>query len=64
MKQYDHKGNLLSEINTCRTSDGKSIVTTTTYNSITGRPIFQHISTRDSEGRVTDTDILNGKLLP
>ena len=64
MKSYDNHGRLVSDINTSRTSDGKSITTNTVYNTDNGRPISQHISIRDSQGKVTTTNVINGKILP
>jgi hypothetical protein len=64
MKSFDNHGNLASEINTSRTSDGKVITTNTLYNTDNGRPAAQSISIRDSQGKVTVENILGGKLLP
>lgn len=64
MKSYDNHGNLASEINSSRTSDGKIITSNTLYNTDNGRPVAQSISIRDSDGRVTVENIIGGKLLP
>jgi hypothetical protein len=60
MKSYDSHGNLVSKINTSYTNDGKAINTNTLYNTNNGQPTFQHISVRDSQGKVTTTNIING----
>jgi len=62
MKSYDNSGKLCGEINHSRTADGKSITTNTTYYN--GRPTSQNISVVESNGRVTTTNVINGKLLP
>jgi hypothetical protein len=62
MQSFDNKGNLVSEINTSYTSDGKVITTNTMYSN--GRPVAQNISVRDSQGHVETTNILGGKILP
>jgi len=64
MKSHDSNGNLVSEINTSRTSDGKTVTTQTLYNTYNGNPLHQNISVRDSQGNVTTTDVIGGKLLP
>jgi hypothetical protein len=64
MKSHDSNGNLVSEINTSRTSDGKTVTTQTLYNTYNGNPLHQNISVRDSQGKVTTTDVVGGKLLP
>jgi hypothetical protein len=64
MKTYDNHGNLVSETNTSYTNDGKVINTQTMYNTYNGQPAFQNISIRDSQGKVTTTNVINGKLLP
>jgi hypothetical protein len=51
-------------MNTAITSDGKTVTTNTTYNGDNGRPISQNISVRDKQGKVTTTNVINGKLLP
>jgi hypothetical protein len=64
MKGYDNQGRLISEQNVSYTSDGKCITSSTTYDSASGRPIFQNVSVRGSDGKVAVTNILNGKILP
>jgi hypothetical protein len=64
MKTIDNHGNLVSEINHCRTLDGRFITTNTTYNTNTGRTIFQNIIVRESNGKVSNTNVFGGKLLP
>ena len=63
MKGYDNSGRLISEINSFRTSDGKSITTNTAYDPF-GRPTSQNVTVYESNGKVSSTNILNGKLLP
>lgn len=64
MKTYDNNGKLVGEINQFRTEDGKSVMTNTQYNSYNGRPMNQTVSVLESNGKVTTTNIINGKLLP
>ncbi len=64
MKSYDNQGRLVGEITTAFTQDGKVITTNTIYNANSGQPIAQHISIRDSQGKVTTQNIIGGKLLP
>jgi hypothetical protein len=65
MKSYDNNGKLVSEINRSRTADGTSITTNTMYNTHNGQVASQNISVQDSKtGKVTSTNIINGKLLP
>jgi hypothetical protein len=64
MKSYDNNGKLVGEINRFRTVDGKSITTNTQYNSYTGRPVNQNITVCEQNGKVTTTNVINGKLLP
>jgi hypothetical protein len=64
MKTYDNHGKLVGEINHFRTADGTSITTNTQYNTNSGRPVSQNISVFDTNGKVTSTNVLNGKLLP
>ena len=65
MKSYDNNGKLVSEINRSRTADGTSITTNTMYNTHTGQVASQNISVKDSKtGKVSSTNIINGKLLP
>ena len=64
MKTFDSQGRLVGEITTVFTGDGKVITTNTIYNAANGQPIAQHISIRDSQGRVTTQNIIGGRLLP
>jgi len=64
MKTYDSQNRLVGEINTTFTQDGKVITTNTIYNAANGQPIAQHISIRDSQGKVTTQNTIGGKLLP
>jgi hypothetical protein len=64
MKSYDNNGKLCGEINHSRTSDGKSITTNTQYNTYNGQPTNQNITVRETNGKVTTTNVINGKLLP
>ena len=64
MKSYDNNGKLVGEINRFRTADGKSITTNTQYNTYNGRPVNQNISVQQPDGKVTVTNVINGKLLP
>ena len=64
MKSYDNNGKLCSEINHFRTADGKSITTNTQYNTYNGQPTNQNITVCESNGKVTATNVINGKLLP
>ena len=64
MKMFDNKGNLLNEINTFFTSDGKTISSITTYSPISGQPTRQTVTEIDSQGRGKTTQIINGKILP
>ena len=64
MKSYDNRGKLVSEINRFRTADGKAITTNTMYDTNSGRPVNQNISVQQPNGKVTTTNVINGKLLP
>ncbi len=64
MKSFDNNGRLVAEINRFRTVDGKSITTNTQYNSHNGRPVNQNITVVEPTGKVTTTNVINGKLLP
>jgi hypothetical protein len=64
MKTFDNHGKLVNEINHFRTADGASVTTNTQYNSYNGRPTSQTVSVSESNGKVTSTNIINGKLLP
>jgi hypothetical protein len=62
MKTFDNSGKLIGEINHFRTNDGKSITTNTQFYN--GRPINQNVTVCESNGKVTTTNVINGKLLP
>lgn len=62
MKTFDNSGKLVGEINHVWTPDGTSIITNTQYYD--GRPVSQSISIRETNGKVTLANALNGKLLP
>jgi hypothetical protein len=64
VKTFDSQGRLIGEITTVFTQDGKVITTNTIYNANSGQPVAQHISIRDSQGRVTTQNTIGGKLLP
>ena len=64
MKTYDNNGKLVGEINHFRTGDGKSITTNTMYDTNSGRPTNQNITVFETNGKVTSTNVINGKLLP
>ena len=64
MKSYDNNGKLVGEINHFRTTDGSSVTTNTQYNSYNGRPTSQTVSVSESNGKVSTTNVVNGKLLP
>jgi hypothetical protein len=64
VKSYDNNGRLVGEITTVFTGDGKVITTNTIYNAASGQPIAQHISIRDSQGKVTTQNTIGGRLLP
>jgi hypothetical protein len=64
MQSFDNHGNLVSEINHFRTTDGKSVTTNTQYTQ-TGRVSTQNVTVFDSNtGKVTSTNTIGGKLLP
>lgn len=62
MVTRDNQGNIIGEIHTSRTSDGKTITTQTSY--LNGRVTAQNVTVRDSHGRVETTNVLGGKILP
>jgi hypothetical protein len=64
MKSYDNNGKLVGEINHFRTGDGKSVTSNTMYDTNSGRPVNQNISVLESNGKVSTTNVINGKLLP
>jgi hypothetical protein len=64
MKSFDNNGKLVGEINHFRTTDGKSVTTNTQYHSYNGRPTSQTVSVAESNGKVSTTTTIGGKLLP
>jgi hypothetical protein len=64
MKTFDNSGRLVAEINHFRTADGKSVTTNTMYDTNGGRTVNQNISVFETNGKVTSTNVINGKLLP
>ena len=62
MLSRDNQGEVVGEINNSFTDKGEKIVTNTMYHN--GRPVAQHISVRDNEGRVRTTNVIAGKILP
>ena len=64
MKSFDNNGKLVGEINHFRTVDGKSVTSNTMHDTNSGRPVNQSISVLESNGNVTTTNVINGKLLP
>jgi hypothetical protein len=64
MKSYDNSGKLVSETNHFRTSDGKAITINPQYNTYNGHPVNQNITVCEQNGKVSSTNVLNGKLLP
>lgn len=64
MKSFDNSGKLVGEINRFRTADGKSVTSNTMYDTNSGRPVNQNITVFEPTGKVTTTNVVNGKLLP
>jgi hypothetical protein len=64
MKTFDNNGKLCAEINHFRTVDGRSVTTTTQYNTYNGQPTNQNVTVFEPTGKVSVTNVLNGKLLP
>ena len=62
MVSRDNNGKLISEINTSRTSDGRTITSNTVYQN--GQAVSQNIAVRDSQGRVETTNVYGSKILP
>ena len=62
MKTFDNNGKLVGEINHSRTADGTSITTNTQFYN--GRPTNQNITVFEPNGKVSVTNVINGKLLP
>ncbi len=64
MKTFDNHGKLVGEINRFRTMDGKAIVSNTMYDTNSGRPVTQNVTVFEPNGKVSVTNVINGKLLP
>ena len=64
MKGYDSQGRVVSEQTVSYTSEGKCITSSTTYDGASGSPLFQNVAIRSNDGKVSVTNILNGKILP
>ena len=64
MKTYDNQNRLVGEINTTFLQDGSVVTTNTFYNANSGQAISQHISVRNSQGKITTRNTFGGKLLP
>jgi hypothetical protein len=64
MKTYDSQNRLVGEINTTFLQDGSVVTTNTIYNTISGQAVSQHISVRNSQGKITTKSTFGGKLLP
>jgi hypothetical protein len=64
MKTFDSQNRLVGEINTTFLQDGTVVTSNTSYNPNNGQAISQHISVRDSQGKVTTKNTFGGKLLP
>jgi hypothetical protein len=61
MQVRNNRGELIGEINTSITAGRTVIITNTMYDN--GRPVSQHISVRDGQGKITSQNVF-GKLLP
>jgi hypothetical protein len=64
MKTYDSQNRLMGEINTTFLQNGSVVTSNTVYNPNNGQAISQHISVRNSQGKVTAKNTFGGKLLP
>ncbi len=64
MKTLDNSGRLVAEINHFRTADGRSITTSTQFNTSNGQPTNQNVTVFEPNGKVKVTNVVNGKLLP
>jgi hypothetical protein len=64
MKTYDGQNRLMGEINTTFLQDGSVVTSNTVYNPNNGQAISQHISVRNSQGKITTKNTFGGKLLP
>jgi hypothetical protein len=57
-------GKLGGEITSRETADGPTITTNTLYHTYNDRLVNQSVSIPQPNGKVTTTNIINGKLLP
>ena len=64
MRTYNNQGKLVGEINTTFMQDGTVITTNTINYANNGQAISQNISVRDSQGKITTSNTIGGKLLP
>jgi len=64
MKTYNNQNRLVGEINTTFMQDGTVVTTNTIYNPNNGHAMSQHISVRNSKGKITTQNTFGGKLLP
>ena len=62
MKTYDNSGKLIGEINHFRTTSGDSVTTNSMHNN--GRVVSQTVTVAQPNGKVSTTNVINGKLLP
>lgn len=63
MQGRNNHDEVVNEINTSYTNDGQVITTSTAYDG-RGNPVFQRVSIRRSDGTVSTTTVLGGKILP
>jgi hypothetical protein len=64
VKTFDNSGRLVAEINHFRTADGKSVTSNTMYDTTSGHPTNQNVTVFETNGKVSVTNLINGKLLP
>jgi hypothetical protein len=64
MKTYDNQNRLMGEIITTFLHDGTVVTSSTIYNPNNGQAMSQHISVRNSQGKITTKNTFGGKLLP
>jgi hypothetical protein len=64
MKGHDNHDKPLNELKSMFTSGGGLIITNTSYDPNTGRPILQIIKTQDAHGHTEEKRVYGGKLLP
>jgi hypothetical protein len=64
MNTYNNQNRLVGEINTTFLEDGSVVTSNTVYNPTNGHAISQHISVRNSQGKITSKNTFGGKLLP